>query len=102
MADPASIWFLIGVVTYTVAGYGVVLWMHFWPERARLGVADAGDLTVKVALWPILLPIGIGLLLAKPRRRVLDVGDPAPDAPVEGAVVSVDPETNRIKAIFIP
>lgn len=36
------------------------------------------------------------------KKRVLRVGDIAPEGPIKGAIVSVDPETRRITAIFIP
>lgn len=36
------------------------------------------------------------------KRRYLRVGDIAPEGPITGAMIAVDPETNRITAIFQP
>lgn len=36
------------------------------------------------------------------KRKYLYVGDIAPEGLISGAMISVDPSTNRITAIFIP
>ena len=36
------------------------------------------------------------------KRRPLHVGDIAPEGPVTGAFIAVDPDTRIITAIFIP
>lgn len=54
------------------------------------------------------LPASVGVLsrlkamFTRKPKRYLRVGDLAPEGPITGAMIEVDPVTNRIKSIFQP